>query len=195
MKRGTDIVLFATLAIVLLTLALVQSGPRQDDEACDVALQVLKYLQYENDGKIAVSTGSANNLDMSRTEVEQYAAHWRSNNRMDAAGEIFLDLAIKEAAVKDVKPVEECANIRQWLDKSHIIHDDAQIDAAKAGKEIYPFTIVAISMPVLSDDRNHAQMSIAQVSGAFAGEGEGVSLKRQKNNRWRIENFFGMWIS
>lgn len=195
MRRGNNNVIFATLTVVLFTLTLVQSGPRQDDEACDIALQTLKYLRYENGGKIAVSTESANNLGMSRAEVEQFAAHKRSNNRMDAESEMFLTLAIKEADVDNLKPVEECVNIRQWLDALHIIRDDAQIDAVRAGKEKYPFTIVRISMPVVSVDRDHAQMWIEQVSGALAGAGEIVSLKRQEGDRWRIENRAGMWIS
>ena len=114
---------------------------------------------------------------------------------MDAESEMVLNLLIKEAEVDKLKPVEECANIRQWLDLSHIIHDDAQIDAATEGKERYPFTLISISMPVVSDDRDHAQMMIGQVYGALAGGRYTIRLKRRENNRWRIENRTGTSVN
>ncbi|QCB53693.1 hypothetical protein E5675_04070 [Sphingopyxis sp. PAMC25046] len=195
MRQTTGIVVFATLAIIVFTLALVQQEPRYDDEACDIALQVLKDLRYENGAKLAVSSKSAHLNPMTRRQAEEFAADFRSDHVIDAEGERLLDLFVKGAVVAKVKPVEACANIRAWLAASRILHDEDKIEAATREKEKFPFVIVEISMPVVSKDRAHAQIWISTTYGSLAGGGGPAELQRDKGGRWRIRATSSIWVS
>jgi len=195
MRPISSIVIFTALAVVLFTLALVSAGPRYDDEACDIALQVLKDLRYESGGKLAVSPRSAHRDPMTRQQAEKFAADFRRDNVLDAEGERLLELFVGETAVAKVQPVKACSNIRAWLVASRILHDDGKIETETRGKEKYPFAIVEISMPVISKDRAHAQIWISTTYGPLAGGGGPADLERDQSGRWRIKATSSIWVS
>ncbi|WP_144037933.1 hypothetical protein [Sphingopyxis sp. KK2] len=188
------IVLFTALGIAFFTVAITSTGTAYDDEACHVALQILQEKKRGIVGPVAVSIPSAA-TPTTRTAAEEIVRDIRRDGPVDPAEEFMLELIVKSADVDELRPVEECENVQQWMKSSHIIHDQMQIEKAEPVNGRYPFAIVRLSMPAVSNDGNHALMYISTTYGPLAGGGYMAWIKRQEDDRWAIDEEMQMWVS
>ena len=184
MKSGArHVVLFTALGAALFVLAVTSTGKAYDAEACRIALHVLQQKKRETVGKIAVLPYSVAE-PLSRAEAEETARYVRGMGPIDLDGEIKLELLRKSVDLEDFSPVKECADLRQWMDASHIIYDEAQIEGAKPVNGRYPFVIIGLSMPAVSAERGEALMTVSTSEGSL-----GLSwIKKRKDGRWVIED-------
>lgn len=181
-SRARHVVLFTALGAAFFVLAITSTGKVYDAEACRIALHVLQQKKRETVGQIAVLPYSVAE-PLSRAEAEETARYVRGIGPIDLDGETKLDLLLKSADLEDFSPVKECADLRQWMDASHIIYDEAQIEGAKPVNGRYPFLIIGLSMPAVSTERGEALMTVSTSEG-----GLGLSwIKRTKDGRWAIE--------
>ena len=193
-ETSRHIVLITALSVVFFTLAIVSTGKAYDDEACNVALDILKEKKRGIVGPMAVSAPSPA-PSLARPEAEGFVRDARRGGPVDAADEFMLELMVKSADVDELRPTEECANIQRWMDASQIIHDQPRIEKAEPVEGRYPFAIVRVSMPAVSDDGNHALMYVSTTHGPLAGGGYMAWIKRQKDGRWAIDEELRMWVS
>ena len=176
------VVLLTALGAALFVLAITSTGKAYDGEACRVALHVLQQKKRETVRQIAVLPHSVAE-PLSQAESKETARYVRGMGPIDLDGETKLELLLKSADLEDFSPVKECADLRQWMDASHIIYDEAQIERAKRVNGRYPFVIIGLSMPAVSTERGKALMTVSTSE-------EGLSLswiKRTKDGRWAIE--------
>ncbi len=97
--------------------------------------------------------------------------------------------------------IANCPSLRSFLQDHHISHGEEAVRAAMRSEipgEIsmsFRAVIVGVSAPVLSYDGTEALLLTSEASGETAASGAVRYLRRNRNGRWIVVSWLGLWIS
>lgn len=156
--------------------------------ACDLALGYAKRFKAEQDGPVAILSQPEFDI-ASRQELATFVSE-HPEYRNDP--ELPLLLALADIRGKHV--VAECGNLRSWIERSGILNDDRRIEELTR-QEYWPFALLAMSMPAISEDGSTALMYAGEFTGGLAGGYKALTFEKAPNGKWVLKHEGWMGIS
>ncbi|MXO72815.1 hypothetical protein [Alteraurantiacibacter buctensis] len=110
------------------------------------------------------------------------------------ARDASVELALAAADVRDINVVENCPDLRAWLDSEGIIHDDRSLEAITR-LEDWPVAMISISLPALADNGATALLYSYEGYGPLAGGLSSMIYKRDAQGGWVLHRTDHLTIS
>lgn len=176
-----------------------QKSPIVPQQSCDVALAYAKDFQAKSQSPVAIFFApTAEDLGMMyQVSIDQFLREhpeWKKNQK----AQLEIDLIRKSEKFRGISVVEQCSALREWWKVHSIIHDDGAIRRVlsalplRYSKEWKPLSngILALSVPVMSDDGAVARLSVAEITNSEGGRFE-VTYLRGADGSWHITDKLG----
>ena len=189
-------VLSSSVIAFLATVAgatAAQAAPSPDAAACAAALDVVttRVADHKDPTPWAV-VGTSGSRDDGLT-----ASSVRKGMKKDPPSPA---LAAKFVGRNARDPIESCPDVRGFLERNGIVHDQPAIDQilAKAGKgaaSSFPLQIFSLSLPVLGADGRDALTDTGFVANVMGGSGEVIHLRKGAHGHWRRTDAFTSWVN
>ncbi len=179
-------VLSMSVIAFLVTAAVgsaAQAAPSGDAAACAAALDVVTaQVEGHKSPRPWAVIGQSGSRDDGLT-----ASALRKATKKDPPSPV---LAAKFVHQEEVDPLAACADVRGFLERNKIAHDQATIDqiTAKPGKNA--LEIFSLSLPVLSADGKDALADTSEPHGANGVRGLVVHLRKDAKGHWRKTDAF-----
>ena len=97
------------------------------------------------------------------------------------------------AETRDVSVVSRCPALKTWLVENEVVHSDSEIEKL-IRKEPWPVSVLAMSLPFVSDDGSTAAFYASEYSGRMGG-GTDLVIYRKKGVAWVYERRLPLSIS
>lgn len=117
-----------------------------------------------------------------RQKLEQVLA---DNPEFEGGPEVAITLAA--ADLRDRRVMDECSNLRNWVQTSGILSDDARIDELTRQPE-WPIAVLSMSLPAVSEDGSTALFYSRKYAGPLAGALMAVTYKKQASGKWVLHD-------
>lgn len=181
------IVVIGIVGAALTFMAIKPNGANAQATACGAALDFVQTRYRNYSQNIAV----AEEPMRSAPDLGELAEILRLNPQFKSDPD--LPIMRREAAVKHLSPVRECPELRRWLRTKSILHDDMKIMPLVTGKERLPFTVITLTMPVISGDK--AFLYAGSACGMTCGSTQHVELQRTPRQGWMIVRVIRLSVS
>ncbi|WP_206243466.1 hypothetical protein [Novosphingobium terrae] len=192
-------------SICILATALCvscQSDPKSfhvPSQSCEVALSYVKEFGAKAESPVAVffaptseDLGTANKVSIDQFLREN--PEWKK--RQDA--QLDIELIKKSEKFSKISVIQQCSVLHEWWKEHSAIHDDEEIRRIvgsippRNSEEWKPLSkgILAISVPVISDDGTIARLNVAEITNFEGGRFE-VTYSRGLDGKWHMKDKSG----
>jgi hypothetical protein len=116
----------------------------------------------------------------------------------------YVKIEIAKAKNATLSPAKLCKNVKAWAVKNKVrIEPDVErgpnVETPEwlipNNNDEYNWHIIAVSMPVISEDGSFAYMNESQYAGPLAGGGEALEYKKNPYGSWVLLKRRGRYIS
>ncbi len=176
---------------LIMALAIIPSGCSDETQkspdtvgACDIALDYAKRfkIEWEHLGRPIAISDQPGLSGPSRRKLEQVLA---DNPAFQGDPEVAITLAA--ADLRDRHVIDECSNLRSWVQTSSIVSDDARIEELMRQPE-WPVAVLSMSLPAVSEDGSTALFYSSKYAGPLEGAALAVTYKKQANGEWVLHD-------
>lgn len=171
------------LTVASATLARPVDSSKTDVAACEAVQALVEQdLSQRTDRPEAILAFSGDAADQDDS-VQDFRRNWRGPPPSAALSYQFLHQGLRD-------PITACPLLRRRLDEAHIIHDQSQVDAIidkpRANFSVYPISIFAIALPVVTDNGQEALVHTARGGGPLAGGEQVLHMRKGQDGKWRV---------
>lgn len=196
-RKEKKICILATM--LCISCQSIQKSPKVSQQSCDIALSYAKF--FEANSKVPVAIFFAPMPEdlgvMRQISIDQFLREhpeWRKNPE----AQLEIQLIRKSEKYRGISVVEQCPALREWWQGHSVIHED---EAIRRFMSSLPFrnskdwksplkAVLALSVPVISDDGAVARLNVAEMSNSTGGRFE-VTYSRAADGKWHITDKFG----
>lgn len=187
MKINPPLAVLALICCSLAALAVNQAKQNQKRHAqCQVALAFLQSLERYPSKPLLVIELPEEVLSMEELKLGlAQNPSWKDDPD--------FKIEIEKSKTAHLSPVKICSNVRKWAAANGVRIESRDIQNAspatldwltlnKDGQ--YDWHIVSLSMPVLSDDGQRANLNSSEYVGPLGGGGEALEYHKKLNGSW-----------
>lgn len=96
--------------------------------------------------------------------------------------------------LSDQSVLDACAELQSWASKKAVITDDETISSLTTGID-WEANVLAIAMPVFTNDGRHAVVFASKMAGGLAGVGVVAFYSKSEDGEWQLFGEETRWVS